>query len=240
MSASPVLAGALAAALSAALSAALTAALLALAATTVRLGRARHELAAARARAATDPLTGLANRRTLTDHLAAALRDGRAVSVAMLDVDQFHHVNDHHGHATGDAVLIQIAGRLTHLGAPVRAAARLSGDEFALLICANLDQAHTVAWRAWHAIADRPIVVGGQPLAVRASIGVACARPGMSTSQLLHHADLATHHAKATGAGVYAHTPDLPDQPVVARPAWRARDLPHPRPLPDPHQHQHR
>ena len=159
------------------------------------------------------------------------------MSVAILDVDQLRHVNDHHGHATGDAVLIQIAHRLTRLGTPVRTAARLSADEFALLIGGDPQQAHTLAWRAWQAITDRPVVVGGQPLVVRASVGVAAWRPGMGTSQLLHHADLAMHHAKATGTGVYAHTPDLPDQPVVARPAYRVRDLPHPRPLPDPHHH---
>jgi diguanylate cyclase (GGDEF)-like protein len=63
----------------------------------------------------------------------------------MLDLDQLRHVNDHCGHATGDAVLIQIADRLTRLGAPVRVAAGLSADEFALLIGGSLDQAHTVA-----------------------------------------------------------------------------------------------
>ena len=228
MSASTVLVGALAAAL--------TTALIGLAATTTRLHRARHELAAAWQQAGTDPLTGLPNRHTLADHLAAALDHRRPVSVAICDVDQLRHVNHHHGHATGDAVLIQIADRLTQLGAPVQTTARLGGDEFALLIRGNLDQAHTVAGRAWQAITDRPIVVGGQPLFVRASIGVAAWRPGMSTSQLLHHADLATHHAKATGTGVYVHTPDRPDEPVTPRPAWRVRDLPGPRPLPDPQQ----
>jgi hypothetical protein len=59
----------------------------------------------------------------------------------------------------------------------------------------------------------------------------------MSTSQLLHHADLAMHHAKAAGPGVYIHTPDRPDEPVTPRPAYRVRDLPGPRPLPDPHHH---
>jgi diguanylate cyclase (GGDEF)-like protein len=228
MSASTVLVGVLAVALAAAL--------IALATTTARLGRLRRELADARQRAGIDPLTGLANRHTLTDHLTAGLRDRQPVSVAILDVEHLRHVNHHHGYATGDAVLIQIAHRLTHLDAPVRAAARLCGDEFALLIAGNLHQAHTVAVRAWQAITDRPIVVGGQPLHVRASIGVAAWRPGMSTSQLLHHADLAMHHAKAAGTGVYLHTPDQPDQPVVARPARRVRDLPGPRPLPDPHQ----
>jgi diguanylate cyclase (GGDEF)-like protein len=225
MSASPVLVGVLAAALAA------------LAATTVRLRRARRKLAAAWQQAGTDPLTGLANRHTLTDHLAAALRDRQAVSVAILDVDQLRHVNDHHGYATGDAVLIQIADRLARLGAPVQTTARLCGDEFALLIYGNLERAHTPVWRAWRAITDRPIVVGGQPLPVRASVGVAAWRPGMSTSQLLHHADLAAHHAKASGTRVYVHTADRPDQPVSPRPAWRVRDLPGPRPLPDPHNH---
>lgn len=229
MSASTVLVGGLAPALAAAL--------IALAAATARLHRARRELADARQQAATDPLTGLANRHTLTDHLTAALHDQQPVTVALLDVDQLRHVNHHHGYATGDAVLIQIAGQLTHLGAPVRTVARLCGDEFSLLIAGNLDQAHTVAVRAWHAVTGQPIVVGGQPLAVRASIGVAAWRPGMSTSQLLHHADLAMHHAKAAGTGVYLHTPDRPDQPVAARPAYRVRDLPGPRPLPDPHHH---
>jgi diguanylate cyclase len=228
MSASPILVGGLAVTLAAAM--------IALAATVNRLGRVRRELADARQQVGTDPLTGLANRQVLTEHLAACLRDRRPVTVALLDVDQLRHVNHHHGYATGDAVLIQIAHRLTRLEGPVRTVARLCGDEFALLIVGNLDQAHTVTWRAWQAITGQPIVVGGQPLQVRASIGVAAWRPGMSTSQLLHHADLAMHHAKAAITGVYLHTPDQPDQPVVARPAWRVRDLPGPRPLPNPHQ----
>lgn len=118
----------------------------------------------------------------------------------------------------------------------MRSAARLCGDEFALLIGGNLDQARTVAEQAWQAVTGHPIAVGGQPLPVRVSVGVAAFRPGMSAGQLLHHADLALHHAKTTGTGVYVHAADRPDQPVTPRPAWRVRDLPGPRPLPDPHQ----
>jgi diguanylate cyclase (GGDEF)-like protein len=225
MSASPVLVGVLAAAL------------VALAAATARLHRARRELAGARQQAGTDPLTGLANRHRFADHLAACLRDRQPVSVAILDVDQLRHVNHHHGYATGDVVLIQIADRLTRLGTPVQATARLCGDEFALLIYGNLEQSLTVAGWAWQAITDRPIVVGGQPLPARASIGVAAWRPGMSTSQLLHHVDLAMHHAKAAGTGVCVQHSGSARRAGGCPPSLPGAGPAPPAALPDPHHH---
>ena len=82
-----------------------------------------------------DPLTGLANRKVLTDRLAASRQAKRSASAAllMLDIDHFKQINDSYGHPVGDALLTQTAQRLRST-APDRATlARLGGDEFVML-----------------------------------------------------------------------------------------------------------
>jgi diguanylate cyclase (GGDEF)-like protein len=87
--------------------------------------------------AATDPLTGLANRRCFLDRLAAELarsrRTNRAFSIALLDLDGLKAINDVHGHGVGDQVLIQVAAALKQSARASDLAARLGGDEFVLL-----------------------------------------------------------------------------------------------------------
>src|SRR6185295_20058859 len=89
-------------------------------------------------RALHDPLTGLANRALFADRLHHARtvgqRDGSRFAVVVADLDDFKVINDRHGHATGDQVLIEAARRLRSAVRETDTAARLGGDEFAVLL----------------------------------------------------------------------------------------------------------
>ena len=133
--------------------------------------------------AATDPLTGLFNRRYAETHLARMLeqcaRAGTPLAVMMLDLDRFKRINDDHGHAAGDAVLRGFAGRLK---AEVRGAdlvARLGGEEFCVAMPgADEGEARRAAERVRAAVADAPFPVPeGAPIPVTVSIGVAVMPP---------------------------------------------------------------
>ena len=120
--------------------------------------RTRHE-------AVHDPLTGLANRTLLRDRLEHALarsqRERGATAVLFVDLDNFKRVNDTYGHATGDAVLVEIARRLQSAVRPGDTIARLGGDEF-VAVCEEIDAdaACAVGRRLQQAI-RRPFVAGG-------------------------------------------------------------------------------
>jgi diguanylate cyclase (GGDEF)-like protein/PAS domain S-box-containing protein len=156
-----------------------------------------------------DPLTGLANRQLFADRLAHALRrrDGASepLTVLLLDLDDFKHVNDSLGHGTGDALLVAVAERI---GGAVRegdTAARLGGDEFAVLLeNADREAARQVAERLLEALAV-PVSVDGVPHPVRASIGMAEAVPGGTDCEsTLRNADVAMYWAKDRGKGQVA------------------------------------
>jgi len=171
-----------------------------LAAAVVQLLRQRRALRAARHQARHDPLTGLANRRGLRAYLHAAPRD-RPVALALLDLDRFKAVNDRYGHAAGDEVLVEVARRLAAMPPPVSLAARLSGDEFVLVIDADPATAHTVAAGAAAAIAAAPVALDRRRTAwVSASVGLAASHASVDPwSLLLPAADRALYHAKTTG-----------------------------------------
>jgi len=144
--------------------------------------------------AATDSLTGLANRRCFLDRLTSDLahcrRTGRRLSVAMVDLDGFKTINDTHGHAAGDAVLVAVA---KHLGRSARASdlvARFGGDEFVLLFPeTNGEEAERVLERL--RIGDIA-VRGGNPRSLRLSFSWGIAtwpEDGMEIEPLLHTAD---------------------------------------------------
>ena len=134
---------------------------------TIRDDEARRAL---RHRATHDPLTGLANRELFHERLADALRDGEA-AVLYVDLDGFKPVNDRFGHAAGDEVLRIVARRLLASVRATDTVARLGGDEFALLL-GEPGRAEHVAERVQAAFA-RPLQVGGQPVVISASVGVA-------------------------------------------------------------------
>ncbi|MGC9668483.1 GGDEF domain-containing protein [Planosporangium sp. 12N6] len=195
-----------------------------LAAAGALLWRQQQALTRARYAAEHDDTTGLPNRRALLAALHRALRRGDPVGVVLLDLDQFKTVNDTFGHEAGNDLLAEIGHRLTVLGPPVTLAARLSGDEFALLVAGGPDDVVAAAHSAWHTVGDHPVPLGDQEVAVRASVGHAAAAVGVSPRLLLHHADVAMYAAKQAGGEVRAaavstaHT-DLP-------PRTRYRDLP--------------
>ena len=148
-----------------------------------------------------DPLTGLANRTRLVQGIVARLaRRGGQVSVMFLDLDDFKDVNDTRGHAAGDQLLTTLAERLEACTRAGDEVGRLGGDEFAVVVDGDADEAAALGERVLAALAE-PIEVGGRPLSVHVSIGVADTgtagdrRPGT----LLRNADLAMYRAKALG-----------------------------------------
>ena len=151
-----------------------------------------------------DGLTGLPNRRAFDEELARevprATRAGAPLAVVVLDVDRFKAVNDLHGHAAGDAVLREVAARAR---AGVRAgdlAARIGGEEFALLLPgADLAGAHELAERLRAAIATAPFEAEGKTLEVTASLGCAALAAGEPPEALLARADARLYEAKRTG-----------------------------------------
>jgi diguanylate cyclase (GGDEF)-like protein len=155
-----------------------------------------------------DALTNLPNRILFRDRLDEALLRvprGDSVAVLCLDLDQFKAVNDSLGHPVGDELLKVVADRLRACVRDADTVARLGGDEFAVIEVAAAEPtaATTLADRiiaalsAPYTIADHQVVIG-------TSVGIAMAPgDGMSTDQLLKHADLALYLAKADGRGIY-------------------------------------
>jgi diguanylate cyclase (GGDEF)-like protein len=153
--------------------------------------------------AATDPLTGIPNRRTLIERLPLAVEaaaGGCRTVVCAVDLDGFKAVNDREGHAAGDALLKAVA---SVLGAAVRetdTVARLGGDEFAVLAdISDTSSGEMLAERLREAVA----LVGAR-CGVTASIGVAEVVPGEDVADLMHRADAAMYRAKAAGGDRFA------------------------------------
>lgn len=147
-----------------------------------------------------DSLTGLHNRRFLMERLEGALGDPEAgVALLFVDLDEFKHVNDSYGHDAGDAVIVEVARRLTSSSRSSDIVVRLGGDEF-VIVCLDVgeDEAAAVANRTIRALAD-PVEVDGTPIAVTASCGVAVSGRGLSAAELLDAADAAMYRAKRAG-----------------------------------------
>jgi diguanylate cyclase (GGDEF)-like protein len=156
-------------------------------------------------RATHDGLTRLPNRHLLIDRLGSAIdrarRHRRMVGAAFLDIDRLKSINDALGHAVGDAVLVEIASRLTAVGRATDTVGRLGGDEFVLVLEDVADRGEIEAGiERYRRCLDRPVVIDGRRFEVKASIGVACF-PGdaESADQLLRLADSAMYRAKSAG-----------------------------------------
>ena len=170
-----------------------------------------------------DALTGLPNRVLFIDRLQQALAKERRqhgrFALLFLDLDNFKSINDTHGHHAGDAVLQQIALRLTHCVRAVDTVSRLGGDEFVVLLAdiGGVDQAAHVAGSIMRAVAQ-PMHASGQELALTVSIGIAiCPGDGTDTDALLRHADAAMYHAKQNGRSAFHFFSPAMNAHVMAR-----------------------
>lgn len=173
-----------------------------------------------------DDLTGLVNRKTLLSNLTHRAACSESYAVLMIDLDGFKAVNDTHGHAAGDAVLVAVAVRLKDLVDGDAIVARLGGDEF--VVAAPSPSSVMSAMLADDALRAvlRPVAVGGTDVAVGASVGVVHALPGDPGNDLLHSADMAMYRAKTTGGGVVEYnTGRALVSPTEGRPAARLRDM---------------
>ncbi|WP_209003578.1 EAL domain-containing protein [Labrenzia sp. CE80] len=151
-----------------------------------------------------DPLTGLPNRAVFSAKLTEALRLVHAkasnMGVMLIDVDKFKEVNDTHGHGTGDIFLQVIADRLRSVFTD-HLVARLSGDEFAVMIKSVSDVARLTKLASdLIAATKEPCIIDGKEMRISLSIGIARASDGSwRSSRLLHCADLALYRAKLSG-----------------------------------------
>ncbi|MFJ6167234.1 diguanylate cyclase domain-containing protein [Micromonospora orduensis] len=170
------------------------------------LWRQQQALTRARYAADHDDTTGLPNRRALLAALTRATRTDAPFGLVLLDLDGFKTVNDTFGHEAGNDVLTEVGRRLAALPQPVRLAARLSGDEFALLVDGGPDDVAAAARAAWRAVGRHPVDLGEHAVAVRASVGHTSAALGVGPRTLLHQADTAMYQAKQTSAGVHGAT----------------------------------
>lgn len=162
-----------------------------------------------------DALTGLPNRTVFSTKLNEALRLASAragnLAVMLIDVDKFKAINDTHGHAAGDLFLQVIADRLSNVFGN-HLVARLSGDEFAVLIARDLDRKAVTQLASSMIAATRiPTRIDGKDIPISLSIGVAQAsEAAWRASRLLHCADLALYRAKHSGRSTYIwYTPDM-------------------------------
>ncbi len=157
----------------------------------LRLSAARH-----------DPLTGLVGRSALVEHLNdPALSAGGAL--ILLDLDDFNLINDSLGHEVGDAVLLEVASRISD-AFPEFIVARQGGDEFAVVAPWLVDRAEAVeAAERVRAALDADVVVGEHSLRVTASVGLALEHTRGSSPTLMRNADLALSRAKHAGVGQY-------------------------------------
>ncbi len=154
-----------------------------------------------------DTLTGLANRRMLTERLSHALaraeRTGEAVAVLFIDLDGFKSVNDKHGHGAGDEVLRDVATRLRRIARATDFVARLGGDEFVILLDTDVHPGSPsmLAERVFDALSAPCRFTGGEA-PIGASIGVAM-HPPLSNlaADLIRRADAAMYEAKSAGKG---------------------------------------
>ncbi len=178
-----------------------------------------------------DILTGLPNRALFLDRLKLAMarrsrRKDLNHAVMFVDLDRFKDVNDSHGHAVGDALLVEVANRLRGALRPHDTAARLSGDEFALLLD-NLRSMEDLRM-----IADRilqefvlPFRVEGKSIPIGASIGVAmCADDHQLPEHLLRDADYAMYRAKQQG-GLRCEVFDSQMQVLLIRRSERESEM---------------
>ncbi|MGA2848684.1 MAG: EAL domain-containing protein [Terracidiphilus sp.] len=159
-----------------------------------------------------DPLTHLPNRLYFIDRLESAIETAdqqkTVFAVLFVDLDQFKLVNDNFGHAAGDELLIDVAGRLRAgvrsgsrvSGTSESVVARIGGDEFAIFLgdIQRETEAATISARILERLGEA-FYIDGRKMFISASIGIALSSTGDKPEELLHNADTAMYHAKTNG-----------------------------------------
>ncbi len=155
--------------------------------------------------ATTDPLTGIANRRKMTDTIGAELeraaRFGHPLSVLMVDIDYFKRINDTFGHEVGDRAIVAMANLLTASLRTIDTAARFGGEEFVVLMPETDEDVAAIAAERLREGAGtiRLAAEDGVQVALTVTIGVASARPDDTPSALVVRADKALYRGKKDG-----------------------------------------
>jgi diguanylate cyclase (GGDEF)-like protein len=156
-----------------------------------------------------DPLTGLANRRLLSDRMLMSLiharRNKSAMAVVYMDLDGFKQINDTLGHSVGDSLLKMVAGRLEETVRAEDTVARPGGDEFILALwhVTGIDYAVTVVARAIEAV-SKPYEIDGHAVNITISAGVSIYPDhGEDSDTLMKCADQALYEAKAAGRNAF-------------------------------------
>ena len=162
-----------------------------------------------------DILTGLANRAKLIEETENAFARGRHTDLQhafmFLDIDNFKHVNDFYGHNIGDALLVEIASRLSASIRKGDIVSRLGGDEFAIVIL-NLDTSEQVSVKKATLFAEKiqqimaePIIIDSQSFDITFSIGIKLFPDHEKNAQdVMTHADIAMYQAKKSGRNQFA------------------------------------
>jgi diguanylate cyclase (GGDEF)-like protein len=167
-----------------------------------------------------DALTGVLNRRAVRDvlrkELARCRREKNTLGVILGDVDHFKKINDHYGHAAGDAVLVSVVQRITSVLRSYDALGRYGGEEF-LIVAPNCDlaMAQKLAERVRSSIADEPMDLGNASAKVTLSLGVTLGTAESDPEFLVAQADTAMYNAKRNGRNRLEVGLDLPlDEPI--------------------------
>ncbi|UGQ47801.1 EAL domain-containing protein [Massilia endophytica] len=163
-----------------------------------------------------DPLTLLPNRNLLNDRLqlamTAAEHGGRQVALMLFNIDRLQRINDALGHDAGDALLQEIAARVSDIVSPGDTLAHLGADEFAMMLtrCQDVDDVIVCARRLMEQI-SQPVRLNGQEVYVTASVGISIyPRDGATPGALLIGADVALSHVKDSGRnGLHFYTGEM-------------------------------
>lgn len=175
--------------------------------------------------AAVDPLTGLANRRTLDRHLdrewRRAQRTGTPLSLLMIDIDHFKAFNDAYGHPAGDIAIRRVARLInSHLHRPTDLAARYGGEEFAVVLSETGPAgAHQVAERIRAAVEGmEPVLPNARKLTISIGTCSRYAQPGDDQDAWVRTADKALYQAKKTGRNQVVSTDETADAAPLGTP----------------------
>ncbi len=167
----------------------------------------------------TDPLTGLVNRRALSERFSQSISQSTAEqgpTLLLIDLDGFKPINDRHGHSSGDAVLREVAQRMRRVAGEDAEVARVGGDEFAVLVHHDATRAPALIAHALLASLVQPFRIGELRLHVGASLGMAhWPVDGASLEELFDAADRELYADKAEAAKLARGAPRYrPVQPV--------------------------